>query len=231
MGRRRYHQYCGLARALDALGERWTLLIVRQLLAGPARFKDLLESLGGIGPNMLTERLKDMEERGLVERSRLPPPADIPVYTLTEKGQALDQVVLALTQWGLRTMAPRETADVARGDWAAMAVKAAFDATAAEGVFETYQFQVEDRAFHLHVHHGVVELNLGESPAANLQITSTAQVLVDMAAGHLDPREALAHGLLKVEGRPGAFQRAAELFFAVRRAPTVAFEERAAAVV
>src|SRR5215211_5856038 len=91
-----YHQYCGLAYALDIIGERWTLLIVRELMAGPRRFKDLMDGLPGISTNLLTERLKHLEEQGMLIRRTLPPPAGSTVYELTSLAQALEKMLLEL---------------------------------------------------------------------------------------------------------------------------------------
>src|SRR2546421_5058094 len=91
--RRSYEQFCPLARALDVLGERWTLLVVRELLLGPRRFSDLRAHLPGIAPALLTQRLRDLEAAGLVRRAELPPPAARTVYELTERGRGLDAVV------------------------------------------------------------------------------------------------------------------------------------------
>ncbi len=104
MGRRSYNQGCGVARALDVVGERWTLLLVRELLSGPKRFKDLLEGLCGIGTNLLAARLKDLEGNGIVRRSTLPPPAGSSVYELSEMGRSLEPVIVALCRWELQLM-------------------------------------------------------------------------------------------------------------------------------
>ncbi|MBK6575006.1 MAG: helix-turn-helix transcriptional regulator [Sandaracinaceae bacterium] len=96
---RSYGQFCGLARALDVLGERWTLLVVRELLLGPRRFRELLTSLEGIGPNLLTTRLRTLEARGVVERTR-PARAPHDLYRLTARGRALEPALLALASWG-----------------------------------------------------------------------------------------------------------------------------------
>src|SRR6188508_1089348 len=98
--RRLYGQRCGVARALDIVGERWTLLLVRELMIGPRRFKDILGGLPGIGTNLLTDRLKDLEQAGVVARRVLPPPAGSTVYELTELGRGLEPVVFALGWWG-----------------------------------------------------------------------------------------------------------------------------------
>ena len=110
MGEKRsYGQHCTVARALDAVGERWTLLLVRELSTGPKRFKDLLGGLPGIGTNLLAGRLKALEGEGIVRRATLPPPAGSNVYELTELGRGLEPVVVALSRWGARLLdAPRE---------------------------------------------------------------------------------------------------------------------------
>jgi DNA-binding HxlR family transcriptional regulator len=100
--RRSYDQYCAMARALDVIGDRWTLLLVRDLLVGPKRYGDLLEGLPGIGTNLLAARLRELEAAGIVERRVLPPPAGSAVYELTEAGQALEPVAFALGRWGTR---------------------------------------------------------------------------------------------------------------------------------
>jgi DNA-binding HxlR family transcriptional regulator len=99
--RRSYAQFCPLARALDILGERWTLLVVRELLLGPQRFSDLRTHLPGIAPALLTQRLRDLEAADLVRRAELPPPAARTVYELTERGRALDAVIYELARFGL----------------------------------------------------------------------------------------------------------------------------------
>src|SRR5689334_24950673 len=106
MNNRTYNQYCGLAYALDIVGERWTLLIVRELVAGPRRFKDLLEGLPGVSTNLLAERLKGMEQQGLIRRRRLAPPAGSAVYELTAIGQALEPMLIELGRWGSQFVPP-----------------------------------------------------------------------------------------------------------------------------
>src|ERR671931_479526 len=101
---RSYLQYAAVARGLDVVGERWTLLIVRDLLLGPKRYKDLLDGLPGIGTNLLAARLRALEKVGLVRRTVLPPPAGSAVYELTESGWELEPVVIALGRWGVRFM-------------------------------------------------------------------------------------------------------------------------------
>ena len=102
--RRTYGQFCPVARSLDLLGERWTLLIVRELLIGPQRYSDLRDRLPGMWSNLLAQRLRDLDEAGLVQRRELPPPAARLVYELTERGRALEPVVYELARWGLELL-------------------------------------------------------------------------------------------------------------------------------
>jgi DNA-binding HxlR family transcriptional regulator len=97
-----YGQFCSVARALDVLGDRWAMLVVRELLLGPKRYTDLLEGLPGVGTNMLVVRLRELEEAGIITREKLPPPAASTVYVLTDDGVALRPVVDELARWGLR---------------------------------------------------------------------------------------------------------------------------------
>src|ERR687886_123195 len=123
MGRRSYNQYCAVARALDIVGERWTLLVARELLTGPKRFKDLLEGLPGIGTNLLAARLKNLEGFGILRRTTLPPPAGSKVYELTELGRSLEPVITALGRWGLKFLDTPGQGDDLRPAWAMVAVK------------------------------------------------------------------------------------------------------------
>jgi DNA-binding HxlR family transcriptional regulator len=103
---KRYDQYCPIAHALGAVGERWTLLVVRDLMNGPKRYTDLAASLPGIGTNILAARLKELEESGLVEKRKLPPPAASTVYELTAYGHDLRPVLHELARWGARSLGP-----------------------------------------------------------------------------------------------------------------------------
>ncbi|MBP8252561.1 MAG: helix-turn-helix transcriptional regulator [Herpetosiphon sp.] len=112
MNTRSYQQLCGLAYALDRVGERWTILIIRELIAGPRRFKDLLRGLPDISTNLLVERLKTLEQFGLIRRTTLPPPASMKVYELTRMGRALEPTLLELGRWGKQFLPASPTNDV-----------------------------------------------------------------------------------------------------------------------
>jgi DNA-binding HxlR family transcriptional regulator len=116
-------QFCGVAKALDVVGERWTLLLVRDLLLGGRRFTDLLEGLPGLTTNLLAKRLADLEAAGLVEKRRLPPPASSTVYALTDAGRDLEPVVLALGAFGERYLSVPGEDDRTDIRWAMVSMK------------------------------------------------------------------------------------------------------------
>lgn len=118
--RRSYDQYCATARALDSVGDRWTLLIVRELLAGPRRYTDLHADLPGVSTDVLASRLKDMERDDLALRRKLPPPAAAYVYELTERGRGLLPVLTALAEWGAPALEERRPTDAVRAHWFAV---------------------------------------------------------------------------------------------------------------
>jgi DNA-binding HxlR family transcriptional regulator len=120
----RYGQFCALARAAEILGERWTLLIVRELLLGPKRFGDLIDRLGGVSPTVLTARLSALTESGVVQRATLPPPFNVQVYELTPVGLALKPAVLELIRWGGRFLYPIRPDDEFDPDWVLLGLEA-----------------------------------------------------------------------------------------------------------
>ncbi|AXG77283.1 transcriptional regulator [Streptomyces paludis] len=126
--RRSYDQYCAAARALDAVGDRWTLLIVRELLAGPRRYTDLHADLPGVSTDVLASRLKDMERDELATRRKLPPPAAAYVYELTERGRGLLPVLTALARWGAPALSERRPTDAVRAHWFAVPLLRALSA-------------------------------------------------------------------------------------------------------
>src|SRR5437588_7610620 len=142
---RAYNQHCALAHALDIAGERWTFLIIRDLLAGPRRYSDLAEGLLTIPTNVLAARLKTMEANELIRRRRLDPPASsVVVYELTEHGLDLGEALLPLTRWGMRTLPATPDSRPFRAHWLVLALQARFEPSAAAGVEEEYEFRIDD---------------------------------------------------------------------------------------
>jgi DNA-binding HxlR family transcriptional regulator/putative sterol carrier protein len=210
--RRSYDQYCAVARALDVVGERWTLLVIRELLPGPKRYKDLLEGLPGIGTNLLAARLRDLEAAGAVQRRRLPAPAGAAVYELTDSGRELEPVVLDLARWGLKRMQQPRRRESFRPDWYGVAMRAAFRPHSAKGVSETYEFRIGADVFHLRVHDGSAEVGQGSAPSPDLTVKADFKNLDAVVTGQLSPVEAIETGRVEIQGDPAALQRCVEIF-------------------
>ena len=207
MSKRSYNQYCGVARAMDIVGERWTLLIVRELLTGPKRFKDLLEGLRGIGTNLLTTRLKDLEGYGVVRRTTLPPPAASRVYELTELGLSLEPVVTDLARWGLTFLGASREEDDRQPAWAMVALRSVLKAEATGEARESYEFRVDGEVFHVWIEDGETEVRQGSPPDPGLIVRSDTHTLLAVAAGRIEPAEAVASGAIGIEGDRDARER------------------------
>lgn len=212
MPEHRYEQYCGAARALDVVGDRWTLLIVRELLLGPRRFTDLLDGLPGISRKLLTERLRDLERDAIVAREHLPPPAARQVYELTEDGHDLAGALVPLVAWGTRRLGDRKPTESFRSHWAALAMATFADRDAAAGVDETYQYVVGNTAFHFVVDDGSVDLRYGSARNPVVTVTTDDDTWADLASGKTTASTAAAVGRLTVDGDPQAVRRLARIF-------------------
>ncbi|WP_128379969.1 winged helix-turn-helix transcriptional regulator [Streptomyces cavernae] len=195
--RRSYDQYCSAARALDTVGDRWTLLIVRELLAGPRRYTDLHADLPGVSTDVLASRLKDMERDGLATRRRLPPPGAAYVYELTPRGSALLPVLQALGAWGGPLLAERRPTDAVRAHWFALPLLRSL-AEVGEGLVQVH---LDEGEFHLRV--GIGEPVYGDGPAPRTPdawLTLDAGTCMEVTAGSLTLREAARQGRMTVTG-------------------------------
>ncbi|ARP73069.1 transcriptional regulator [Streptomyces pluripotens] len=205
--RRSYDQYCPAARALDLVGDRWTLLIVRELLAGPRRYTDLHADLPGVSTDVLASRLKDMERDGLATRRRLPPPGVVQVYELTPRGTALLPVLQALGAWGEAELGERRPTDAVRAHWFALPLlRALADEGAGAGLVEV---RLESGEFHLRV--GSADGPVyGDGPApgeADARLDLDAGTCEAVARGELDLTAAVRAGRVTVTG-DSAFAKA-----------------------
>jgi DNA-binding HxlR family transcriptional regulator/putative sterol carrier protein len=207
VSRRTYDQYCAVARALDVVGERWTFLLVRELLTGPKRFKDLLDGLSGIGTTLLTARLKDLEGHGILRRTTLPPPAGSKVYELTELGRSLEPVVMALSRWGLNLLDGPRREEISRPSWAMVALQSSLELEAVHGRKETYEFRVDGELFHVQVDGDEPELRQGPAADPDLIISGDTETLLGVAAGRLTLAEAVEAGAIATEGDRGPLAR------------------------
>jgi DNA-binding HxlR family transcriptional regulator/putative sterol carrier protein len=208
---RAYGQYCGLARAAEIVGERWALLIVRDLLVGPRRFSDLLRGLPGIPTNVLTARLKALEEAGVVRRRLLPRPTSAIVYEMTEFGQELEDAVIAFGRWGAKTLAEPRDGEVITPDSMVMALRSTFRREAAGAVRASYELRMGDVVFHAVVDDGKVAVAEGSLPGADLVIEAGPAIKAVMA-GELTPAQAVEQGQVRLSGDPALFDRFAQMF-------------------
>jgi DNA-binding HxlR family transcriptional regulator len=211
--KRSYGQYCATAKTLDIVGERWTLLVIRELLTGPRRFKDLAASLPGIGTGLLGARLRQLEEVGLVRRTTLPPPASVGAYELTEAGRELEPVVMALARWGLKWALGKP----ARGDafhpgWAVLALQALFNPAEASGIRESYEFRVDGEVFHARVDGGQVQSVHGAAWEPTLTVTSNGSTFRAVASGELSLEQAARSGRITIAGDRSALRRFERIF-------------------
>jgi DNA-binding HxlR family transcriptional regulator len=204
---RTYNQYCGVARALDLVGERWALLVVRGLALGPKRFTDLKAELPGIGTNILAARLRELEESGVVERRRLPPPAASTVYELTEYGRELRPALFALGRWGAKTLGPRGAGQTLRSEWLAVALTAFFRPEAAADVEASVELRLSDGTYLARIERGEVRIARSEEDGADLVLTTDEETLIGYLAGAPVPLEAL-----RPEGDPGLLERLPQIF-------------------
>jgi DNA-binding HxlR family transcriptional regulator len=203
---RTYGQYCGLARALDVLGERWTLLVLRELFTGPKRFSDLLDALPGLSTGLLTTRLRSLEAEGVVARRRLAPPAASSVYEVTDEGRALEPALGTLARFGVRRLGAPTPSQAFRPQWAMLAVRWAHDAGALDGVEQTSQFEVGDEVFHVRVHGGGLSVADGPAEAADVVVRTDPRTFAHAAHDPEAAAAAVADGRLSVEGDRDAIE-------------------------
>ena len=202
MSPRRYGQYCAAATALDAIGDRWALLVIRELLTGPKRYTDLLDGLPGISTDLLATRLRDLEAEHLVERQVLPPPAASKVYVLTEDGAALEPVLLALARWGIRRLAGQQAGEF-RTHWLMLSLRSLFTPSAATSVHVTVDFLVDDDRLRARIDDQSLTFDHHPTGPADVTIKGDPGALSRLAVAD-EGRAVIADGRVLVDGEPGA---------------------------
>lgn len=210
--KRSYQDACRFAYALDLVGERWALLIVRELLLGPKRFTDLRAGLPHASTNILSERLRELEHNGIVGHRKLPPPAGSSVYELTDWGRELEPVVRQLGAWGARSPLP-PTAHAIGPDSIVLALSSLFDPVAAGDLEATYEVWIGEESFRVEIAGGEVQLERGasEGPAATL-VFPDAAAMAAVLTGQLRLEDAVSSGAMGVEGSKQAAKRFLRLF-------------------
>jgi DNA-binding HxlR family transcriptional regulator len=209
--KRTYGDRCGVARALDLVGERWALLVVRELLLGPKRFTDLRAGLPHVGPDVLAQRLRDLEQSGLVRRGTLPPPAGSRIYELTERGRELEPVVIALGRFG--SVAPFPPGEAGIGvDAVVIALKSLFAPAAADGMAASYELRLGEQRFRLDVADGRIEIARGSAPAPDATLETDPGTLASVLWHGRKLDEARRAGDLAIAGNRTAVTRLLALF-------------------
>jgi DNA-binding HxlR family transcriptional regulator/putative sterol carrier protein len=211
MPARTYGQYCGFARAVEVVGERWAFLIIRDLLVGPKRFTDLQRGLPGIPTNILTARLKELEEAGVIRRRLLPRPERGVAYELTEYGMELEETVFALGRWGAKSLAEPREGETVTPDSLVMALRTTFQPEAARKSRLAYELRFGDIVLHARIHNGTLEAGQGAIENPDL-IIETGPALKALMAGEIAPAQAIASGGARITGDPKLFDRFVEMF-------------------
>ncbi len=198
----RYPQFCALARATEILGERWTLLIVRELLLGPKRFSDLRSGLDGVSSSVLAKRLADLERAGLIRRTELEPPAAATVYELSEDGHALQQAIFELIRWGGRFLFPARRGERFDPRWLVLALSAC--ARKKDAPSHTLQIRTQagkkEVAIHIAGGPGGTSVEARTAPAEATIWVSDATMVLGLMGGRISPSDAVQKDQIRVEG-------------------------------
>src|SRR5260370_28185952 len=212
---KRYGQACAIARALDIVGERWNLLLVRELTLGPRRYRDLAAGLPGIPSNVLAARLKDLQAAGVITRRTLPAPTDVTVYELTDAGRALQPALTELLHWG-RHYAPEPSPDAAsQPGWALLAGAGRPTALPAG---QTCELRVGPEVFYLGSDAGTLTVRRGPAPDGDAVVTMPAGTFYGLLTGQMTVTGAVRHSA--INGEPEIARRALEPLAAARAKPT-----------
>ena len=202
---RSYGQYCAVAKALDVIGDRWTLLLIRELLAqGPSRYTDLRNGLPGIATNLLAERLRELEQAGIVVREDAPPPVATALFSLSPRGQRLKAVIDELGRWGMPLMAETTPEEEYRSYWLSMPVEQFLADDS--GVPTTIEVRAGEQPMLIEARDGAVSTRPGTSEHPDAVLSGPPQLVLGLLTGALEHDDALSRGL-SFEGAPEALER------------------------
>jgi DNA-binding HxlR family transcriptional regulator len=209
--RRTYGDRCGVARALDLVGERWALLVVRELLLGPKRFTDLRSGLPHVSPDVLSQRLRELEDSGIVRRGKLPPPAGSRIYELTERGRQLEPAIVELGRFG--SVAPLPPGEAKIGaDALAIALKSLFAPSATDGLPATYELRLGEDRFRVQVVGGRLDIARGSAESADATIEADPEALATVLWHGRKLSAARRAGEITVSGNEEAVARFLAMF-------------------
>ena len=212
MGKRSYGEACGIPRALDRVGERWALMVVRELLLGPKRFTDLRASLPHMSSDVLAQRLRELEENGIVERQVLPPPAASKVYGLTDWGRELEPVLVALGRWGARAPLSEDEQGCMSLDSHIVSLQTLFDPELAGDFAPTVELRLGEHVFALAVVDGRLEASRAPASDPDIVIATDPCTLLGLTHREIELADAIADGTAEVAGDKRAARRFLRLF-------------------
>lgn len=213
MTRRTYGQFCGVSRALEVIGERWAMLIIRDLLVSPRSLTVLQRGLPRIPTDLLCTRLKELEHTGIISRRVVadPEPSGSVVYELTDYGRELDEITLKLGLWGARMLGEPRQEDIVTTASLIMAMRATFQPHAARGFKADYEIHSGDIVFHARINNGEIIAGEGTLPAPDL-VMEPGLLLRPLMTGELDPNEVIKNKSFPFTGDPSLLARFAKVF-------------------
>src|SRR5918992_1716540 len=209
---RTYGDGCAIARGLDLVGERWALLVVRELLLGPKRYTDLRRGLPNASPNVLSQRLAELERAKVVRRRKLPPPAAARVYELTDWGRELEETVMSLGRWAARSPTPPSDAPIRSADSIVLALRARFDPGAAHGLRARYELRLGEDRFRIAVADDQLEATRGSADQADATIDTDPDTLNAVLWNGRPLTEEQRSGRITIDGDKAAIERFVRLF-------------------
>jgi DNA-binding HxlR family transcriptional regulator len=212
MKNKSYNQFCALAYGLDVIGERWTLLIIRELLTGPRRFKDLLAGLPDVSTNLLSERLKNLEQQGIISRHVLPPPAGSTVYELTAVGRGLETAILELGKWGSQFL-PSSLEGIALPSLGAvtLAVKAFFHPEQAQNIHEIFELHLGNEVLQIQIDDGKLHVQQDQALKADIVLYTEMAIFMGLFSGQIEAETAITSGLVRIKGHTDGLRRLLQL--------------------
>ncbi len=207
-----YGQFCGLSHALDLIGSRWTLMIVRELLVEPKRFTELENGLPGIPTNVLSTRLRDLEEHGLVVRRLLPRPANSVVYELTEYGRELEEPMMRLGHWGAKSLPAFKSTDFVSSNSITLGLRAMFHPEAAQGIDMTFEVPMRDFVVQGRIDDGVLSVPVECSDQPDLSIQGDPTTMMELFNGRESAADAIAAQRIAIDGSLDDAERFFQIF-------------------
>ena len=204
---RSYDEYCSLAKSLDVVGDRWTLLIIRELtMRGACRYTDLRNGLPGIATNLLAERLRELEHAGVIAREDAPPPIATTLFRLTPRGEQLRPVLEGLTLWGLPFMVEQRPEDAVRSHWISNALELMLSDSRADAPPVTVELNIGDQPIVLETRDGAIHTRIGPVDTADVVITGEARRVMGLLLGLTELADAEAAGV-SYQGDPAILER------------------------